>query len=760
MPVRDSKLDSVSEEMTEEQKAKARPAAAGDPPEAKETLGTTEDAVEVTAEDIAAVAEAGLRKALEQIEAIRGSAQRARSRAEAELQVQRRRALNAETRLDQSEAMRQEAEEAFEEQRIASAELTTVLRAAEYRLADLEKAVETSDEEFASLRKTHAGEAEHARSLRAQIETLAEASREAAAERDRIAEELAAAENARSTAAKELENLKRRLTKRQEDIERLNAELKEVRAQTISRVGDSGAATGTVPAAAEVTARLAELEAALDATRQREESHKGAARQATSRVEELEDLLEQTRARQLDLEQGLERRQAELGEHTAVRELLTHERNELLTEVNALRAEREQVGRDLANAEHIREQRGEQRSLMEARLGELERGLQSSQEHETILQATVGELQEVLQQEQAGSALLRADGQTQGRLRQTLEGELLEARAHANELEARLLAQTQQQILELAKISEKARTLEVDRDSLHEQMVNLASARDHLEREVEQLGRRVEMEKQKGEMARLQAKLEEVESRHPDALAGGGGAKPLQAPPTRQRSSSSVSKAPAVDEVPAHMPIIAIGASTGGPAVLNDVLPQFPEDLSACFLIIQHMPPGYTAELASSLAHQAKITVVEARHGDLLRPGIVFIAPGGHHMEMHNGRIRLTSSPPVNKHRPSVDVMFSSLIPVAKRVCAVLLSGMGNDGVVGMTRLRAAGAETLVQDEASSVVWGMPGAAVSAGCVSKQVTPKQLVKFLLERTEAVCEKDGDSGLIEENAALSRVQAAQ
>jgi chemotaxis response regulator CheB len=679
-------------------------------------------------EEVVAAAEVRLRELMMQLDAVRIGVQRGRARVEAELQVERRRAANAEERIRQMEAARQEVLDALEEQRITGAELTTVLRAAEYRLADLEKNVEARDAQISALRESQAGEAEHARSLRSQIESLAEGSREVAADRDRFKETLLAAENERAFLARELKNQKRRLTRREEDVERLRAELKEAREWAAAKAPDTGPGGRN----------LAELDGALVVARQRVEAQAEELRRAQARIEELEDSLGKEHAQGRVLQQSLTQRQAEVEERARACETLIHENSELKTAINALRLESEQAGRDLADAQQMREQGGERRSLMEARIGDLERALQASQEHETILQATVAELQEVLQNEQTASSLLRAETQNRERLRQTLERELLEARARWSELEARQQAQVQQHLLELAKSNERSRMLEVDRDNLQEQVVNIAAARDRLERECEQLRRRVEMEKQKSEMARLQAKLEEVELRHPEAMgntrAEGGPRLPSAMRLETPASSVVAAALPTADLMPDGVVIVAIGASTGGPAVLSSLLPQFPPEVQACFLIIQHMPPGYTAELASCLAQQTRIKVAEARHGDPLMPGVAYVAPGGHHMEVQGGRIRLTSGLPVNKHRPSVDVLFASLVPLAKRVYAVLLSGMGNDGVAGMSRLHTAGAETLVQDEASSVVWGMPGAAVKAGCANQQLSPKDLGNYLVART--------------------------
>lgn len=181
------------------------------------------------------------------------------------------------------------------------------------------------------------------------------------------------------------------------------------------------------------------------------------------------------------------------------------------------------------------------------------------------------------------------------------------------------------------------------------------------------------------------------------------------------------------------LPIVAIGASTGGTVAFAEMLQCFPADFPGCVLVVQHMPAGYTADWARTLDLTAHITVREARDGDHLRPGSVFIAPGGHHMDVRDVRIRVGLGPRVNHHRPSVDVLFDSLRPVAARVTAVLLSGMGEDGVAGMTRLRELGADTVAQTEATSVVWGMPGAAVKSGCVARQLPPPTAGEYVVAR---------------------------
>jgi two-component system chemotaxis response regulator CheB len=159
---------------------------------------------------------------------------------------------------------------------------------------------------------------------------------------------------------------------------------------------------------------------------------------------------------------------------------------------------------------------------------------------------------------------------------------------------------------------------------------------------------------------------------------------------------------------------VAIGVSTGGPNALNDVIPGLPASLPAPVLIVQHMPPVFTKILAERLDTRSALTVVEAADGDLVAPGGVWIAPGGQHMVLRREggqvRIAITDDPPENSCRPAVDPLFRAAAEAYDgRVLAVVLTGMGQDGLRGTERLRDAGARVLAQDEATSVVWGMPG---------------------------------------------------
>ncbi len=165
--------------------------------------------------------------------------------------------------------------------------------------------------------------------------------------------------------------------------------------------------------------------------------------------------------------------------------------------------------------------------------------------------------------------------------------------------------------------------------------------------------------------------------------------------------------------------VVAVGASTGGTVAIQRLLETMPPNGPAT-LITQHMPGGFSAAFAARLDTLCAMGVHEAQEGQRVLPGHAYIAPGGYHLELcRDGSryvCRLTEGAMVNRHRPSVDVLFDSVIQAAgARAVGVLLTGMGQDGAAGLGRMRQAGAHTIAQDEGSSVVWGMPGAAVKAG---------------------------------------------
>ncbi|MFQ5660844.1 MAG: chemotaxis response regulator protein-glutamate methylesterase [Gammaproteobacteria bacterium] len=165
--------------------------------------------------------------------------------------------------------------------------------------------------------------------------------------------------------------------------------------------------------------------------------------------------------------------------------------------------------------------------------------------------------------------------------------------------------------------------------------------------------------------------------------------------------------------------IIAIGASTGGTEAIREVLEQMPADAPGT-VISQHIPEGFSASFAERMNNLSEMNVYEARDGQQIVPGDVCIAPGNRHLlvERSGARYicRLNDGQPVNRHKPSVDVMFRSVAQnVGKNAIGVILTGMGADGAMGLAEMHDAGAPTIAQDENTSVVWGMPGEAVRMG---------------------------------------------
>lgn len=165
---------------------------------------------------------------------------------------------------------------------------------------------------------------------------------------------------------------------------------------------------------------------------------------------------------------------------------------------------------------------------------------------------------------------------------------------------------------------------------------------------------------------------------------------------------------------------VVIGVSTGGPDALAALLPTLPRDLPVPVVIVQHMPPLFTRMLADRLDQQSMLHVVEAADGMVLEPGTVYLAAGGHHLRLDQRRdgvvCVLDDSPPENSCRPSVDVTLRSALDVwGSRTLVVILTGMGQDGLLGARALKEQGAHVVVQDENTSAVWGMPGAVAKGG---------------------------------------------
>ena len=169
--------------------------------------------------------------------------------------------------------------------------------------------------------------------------------------------------------------------------------------------------------------------------------------------------------------------------------------------------------------------------------------------------------------------------------------------------------------------------------------------------------------------------------------------------------------------------MVLIGVSTGGPEALARLIPKLPASLGIPVLIVQHMPPLFTQSLAKTLDSCSSLRVKEAEEGEIARSGQVYIAPGGSHLKVVAGTERdivmqITTDPPENNCRPAVDYLFrSAAVAFPGRSVAVILTGMGHDGTLGLRLLRASGCLSIAQDEASCAVFGMPKEAIHAGVV-------------------------------------------
>jgi two-component system chemotaxis response regulator CheB len=197
---------------------------------------------------------------------------------------------------------------------------------------------------------------------------------------------------------------------------------------------------------------------------------------------------------------------------------------------------------------------------------------------------------------------------------------------------------------------------------------------------------------------------------------------------------------PAHDGVQASMSVttdrlVAIGTSTGGTQALEIVLKQLSRTVPG-IVIVQHMPEKFTAAFADRLNTICQIEVLEGKNGDRVMPGRALVAPGGRHMQVKRSgaqyHVEILDAPPVNRHRPSVDVLFRSVAKCAGRnALGIIMTGMGDDGALGMKDMHDAGAETIAQDEKSCVVYGMPKEAVKLGAVDK-IIPLSNIAGLIE----------------------------
>jgi two-component system, chemotaxis family, protein-glutamate methylesterase/glutaminase len=215
------------------------------------------------------------------------------------------------------------------------------------------------------------------------------------------------------------------------------------------------------------------------------------------------------------------------------------------------------------------------------------------------------------------------------------------------------------------------------------------------------------------------------------AGVGADGGRTRVVPTTRRRQRPGTSR----------VELLVIGCSTGGPSALSAVVPELPASFPAPVLIVQHMPPMFTGLLAERLDRESHLDVREGIAGAALEPGVVWLAPGGKHMVVERGAdglvLALGEGPLENSCRPAVDPLFRSVAALAgDRTLAVVMTGMGQDGLRGCEAIVAAGGHVIAQDEATSVVWGMPGAVVGHGLADAVLPLDGIAAEILRRAPA------------------------
>ncbi|GLU33949.1 chemotaxis response regulator protein-glutamate methylesterase 1 [Trinickia caryophylli] len=227
--------------------------------------------------------------------------------------------------------------------------------------------------------------------------------------------------------------------------------------------------------------------------------------------------------------------------------------------------------------------------------------------------------------------------------------------------------------------------------------------------------------------AASRARVRQIVAHHAPAQAHPGAAAPAAA-----------ARAPMINNpLVSTEKLIIVGASTGGTEAIRELLTPLPPDAPAV-MIAQHMPPGFTKSFAQRLNGLCRITVKEAEHGERVLPGHAYIAPGHAHLLLArsgaNYIAHLSDDPPVNRHRPSVDVLFRSAAQHAgKNAIGVILTGMGRDGAAGLLDMRNAGAYTLAQDEASCIVFGMPREAIALGAADEVAPLSEMSRRVMAR---------------------------
>jgi two-component system, chemotaxis family, protein-glutamate methylesterase/glutaminase len=209
---------------------------------------------------------------------------------------------------------------------------------------------------------------------------------------------------------------------------------------------------------------------------------------------------------------------------------------------------------------------------------------------------------------------------------------------------------------------------------------------------------------------------------------------------TPPRIPPHAAELPRTETLPSTPAIVALGISTGGPKALQEILPALPGDLSVPILVVQHMPAGFTAPFAKRLNHLCTISICEAAHGEVVQPGVVYLAPAGSQMTVDRPAssrivICLSNQPENQLHVPSVDVMMQSVASAFhSEAMGIIMTGMGSDGAQGMRAIRREGGFTVGQDQPSCAVYGMPRACAELGILDRVVPLSQIPHEILQAT--------------------------
>ena len=218
----------------------------------------------------------------------------------------------------------------------------------------------------------------------------------------------------------------------------------------------------------------------------------------------------------------------------------------------------------------------------------------------------------------------------------------------------------------------------------------------------------------------------------PPPMAASAAAAPAMA---RQPAPSPAAISPAIIRGNGRFPVVVVAASTGGPQTLMNFVPRFPAGFAGAVILVQHMPGNFTSQFSNQLAEIAQIKVKEAEQGEMLQPGVLYVCPGSHHLRVTpTGRITLDDGPRISGYRPCADVTMETVAQFAGPMSiGVVLTGMGNDAARGVQSIKDLGGHVIAQDEATSVIFGMPAEAIKTGAVDQVVAIDNIFPALEKR---------------------------